>query len=62
MINEEKLELLRVWYAIFVVIMDHPESPEKDIEKLRKLRAKIRRDAPGLDLPFDVSLETRRPA
>ena len=46
---EKRVELLRTWYAIFVTIMDIPGEPAADIKKLRKLRERIRQDAPELE-------------
>lgn len=43
------LEALKVWYAIFTTILDMPESPEADMDKLKKLRARINIEAPELN-------------
>jgi len=48
-LSEKRVELLRIWYAIFVTIIDLPGEPAADIEKLRKLRERIRKDAPELE-------------
>lgn len=49
MLNEKAIEALKVWYAIFTTIIDLPDTPQGDIEKLRKLRDRIRKEAPELD-------------
>lgn len=53
MIDPKKLEVLKVWYALFTTIMDEvPNDPVPDswrIEKLRKLRERLKQEAPGLE-------------
>ena len=53
MIDPKKLEVLKVWYSLFTTIMDEiPNDPVPDtwrMEKLRKLRDRLREEAPGLE-------------
>jgi hypothetical protein len=48
-VDARKVEVLKVWYAIFVAIMDKPDTDEKDMALLRKLRDRLRREAPELE-------------
>jgi hypothetical protein len=52
---DRKVELLRIWYAAFVGIIDCPDTPEKDLWRLRKLRTAIRHQAPELDVPENAA-------
>lgn len=51
-IDPRKLEVLKVWYAIFCTIVDEgrPEYSEAwKLQKLKELRARLRAEAPDLD-------------
>lgn len=52
-IDPKKLEVLKIWYALFTVIMDEiPNDPVPDswrIGKLRQLRDRLKREAPKLE-------------
>ena len=49
--NSRALECMKVWYSLFTVIMDAPESEISNMEKLAKLyklRSRIKHEAPEL--------------
>ena len=49
-IDAKKLEILKVWYSIFVVIMDDREiSWEQKTDKLHKLRRRLKQESPELE-------------
>lgn len=48
--NSHKVEALKVWYAIFVTIMDLPDNDADDMKKLRMLRERLRKEAPELEM------------
>jgi hypothetical protein len=47
--NERKVEVLKVWYALFTTIMDTWEDPAADIERLKKLRNRLAQEDPELE-------------
>jgi hypothetical protein len=48
-VNERKAEVLKVWYALFTTIMDTWEDPAADVERLKKLRERLRQEDPELE-------------
>ena len=50
--NQRALECLKVWYSLFTVIMDAPDSEISNADKLAKLyklRSRIKHEAPELE-------------
>jgi len=50
--REKRVEVLKVWYSIFVAIMDTPRDPEQDLALLVKLRERLKRESPELEAEF----------
>ena len=48
-LSEKRVEMLRIWYAIFIAILDMPDTDAINMEQLRKLRQRIREEAPELE-------------
>jgi hypothetical protein len=49
MLDEKKVEILKVWYSIFCVIMDDEKIEEDKIDKLIKLRKRLKDESPELE-------------
>lgn len=48
--NDRNLETLKVWYALFTVLMDDQNtSAAYKLAKLRELRDRLAREAPELE-------------
>jgi hypothetical protein len=48
-LDEKKVEILKVWYSIFCVIMDDEKIEEDKIDKLIKLRKRLKDESPELE-------------
>jgi hypothetical protein len=45
MVDRRKLEVLKVFYAVFTTLMDDPEMPPADLlSKLRMLNARLKNE------------------
>lgn len=50
LIDTKKLEILKVWYATFTVVMDDEVFTEKEkMEKLFRLRRRLKEESPELE-------------
>jgi hypothetical protein len=48
-LDEKKVEILKVWYSIFCVIMDDEKIEEDKIDKLIKLRKRLKDESQELE-------------
>lgn len=50
MLDEKKVEVLKVWYSIFCVIIDAISyNEEEKLSKLTQLRERLKRESPELE-------------
>lgn len=52
--DKKKVEILKVWYAIFCTLMDGNESDVELLKKLRKLRNELILTYPELEIALNI--------
>ena len=50
LVDQRTFEVVCAWYSIFITVMDASEFTEAErLEKLRLLRARLKKELPGLE-------------
>lgn len=49
MTDEKKIESLKLWYALFVSVIDSNEPAHIQLHNLRLIRERIAKESPDLD-------------